>query len=39
MFINSTNKDIFLLPPCFALGVIYAVNKEKISVNLLIPVG
>ncbi|OEM24374.1 hypothetical protein BHF22_03330 [Escherichia coli] len=39
VFINSTNKDIFLLPPCFALGVIYAVNKEKISVNLLIPVG
>lgn len=39
VFINSTNKDIFLLPPCFALGVIYAVNKDTIKVNLLIPAG
>ncbi|HFO5058228.1 TPA: acyltransferase family protein, partial [Escherichia coli] len=30
IFINNDNADVFLMAPCFALGALYAINKDKI---------
>lgn len=38
-FITEKTGEAYLLPPCFALGVLYAVNKDLIKVNLYIPIA
>ncbi|HAI1316277.1 acyltransferase [Escherichia fergusonii] len=38
-FINIPNKDSKLVISCFALGVMYAINKDRIHVSWHIPVG
>ncbi|EAA6339497.1 acyltransferase [Salmonella enterica subsp. enterica serovar Veneziana] len=39
LFINSDNPDIYMLAPCFALGVIYALYKDIIHVSYHAPLG
>ncbi|MEW7314399.1 acyltransferase [Buttiauxella gaviniae] len=29
LFINSDNADVYLMAPCFALGALFAIHKEK----------
>lgn len=38
-FINIPSNDSKLVISCFALGVMYAINKKRIPVNLHIPLG
>lgn len=39
MFINNDNADVFLMAPCFSLGALYAINKDKIYISLHAPIG
>lgn len=38
-FISSTNKDAYLLAPIFACGALFAINKEKITLNIFLPIS
>lgn len=38
-FIVDRNSEAYLLPSCFALGSIFAINKKSIKLDFRIPVG
>lgn len=37
LFASSDDSAIFLLAPCFALGSLFAINKERIKSTLITP--
>lgn len=39
IFINNDNADVFLMAPCFALGALYAINKDKLYISPHAPIG
>jgi peptidoglycan/LPS O-acetylase OafA/YrhL len=39
LFINSTTPEVYMLAPCFALGALFAINRDFIKVSLSIPIG
>lgn len=38
IFASSDNSAVYLLAPCFALGSLLAINKEKYKSNLYLPI-
>ncbi|OMQ26756.1 acyltransferase family protein [Serratia oryzae] len=38
LFASSDNNAIYLLAPCFALGVLIAINKDSYKATMLLPV-
>ncbi|EIZ4540132.1 acyltransferase [Escherichia coli] len=39
LFINNQNPDIVMTAPCFALGVIYGLNQDRIMLNAMVPIA
>ena len=39
LFASSDNNAIYLLAPCFALGVLIAINKDLYKATMLLPIA
>nr|HDC4293824.1 acyltransferase [Enterobacter hormaechei] len=39
LFIDSNLAEVYMLPPCFALGALFAANQNKIKVTAHLPIG
>lgn len=39
LFINNPNPDVVMTAPCFALGVIFGLNQDRIMLSAMFPIA